>query len=49
MTGYRYLSMNYVLAPATENAVNDFTLTVMKGEQEMNTVKVPNAPMQLPD
>lgn len=46
MTGYRYLSMNYVLAPATENAVNDFTLTVKKGEQEMNTVKVPNAPMR---
>lgn len=46
MDGYRYLSMNYVLAPANQNSVNNLTFQVMKGEQVMNTISVPNAPMR---
>lgn len=46
MDGYRYLSMNYVLASANENDVNDLTFTVMRGEEVMNTISVPNAPMR---
>lgn len=46
MDGYRYLSMNYVLAPAGQNTVTDLTMQVMKGEQVMNTLNVPNVPMR---
>ena len=46
MDGYRYLSMNYVLAPAVQNTVTDLTMQVMKGEQVMNTLNVPNVPMR---
>lgn len=46
MNGYRYLSMNYVLAPAGQNTVTDLTMQVMKGEQVMNTLNVPNVPMR---
>ena len=46
MDGYRYLSMNYVLASANENDVNDLTLRVMRGEEVMNTLNVPNVPMR---
>ena len=46
MDGYRYLSMNYVLAPAGQNTVTDLTMQVMKGDQVMNTLNVPNVPMR---
>lgn len=46
MDGYSYLSMNYVLAPAGQNTVTDLTMQVMKGEQVMNTLNVPNVPMR---
>lgn len=46
MDGYRYLSMNYILAPQNENDVNNLTFNVLRGETVMNTVKVPNVPMR---
>lgn len=46
VTGYQYLSMDYVLAPK-DKSLSDLTFTVTANGKTFNTISVPGAPVQL--